>query len=112
MNLFILARFRLLKENCHTIVIIEHDPLLHEDAQQKIEYVSQAMREASEEVAVLLYEPGADPYFEELVNNADRLFYFDGRSRAEARAAGKDSSQNSEELDCAGEILVILCQLQ
>ncbi len=29
--------------------------------------------------------PGADPYLEELVKNADRVFYFDEGPRAEAR---------------------------
>jgi len=35
------------------------------------------MRETSKDAAVLLYAPGADTYFEELVKNADRVFYFD-----------------------------------
>lgn len=78
-----------LEQNHHTIVIIEHDPLLYEDAQEMAEYVSQAMREASNEAAVLLYAPGADPYFEELVKNADRAFYFDEGPRAEARVVAK-----------------------
>lgn len=34
---------------------------------------------------LLLYLPGAVPYFEELVKNADRMFYFDEGPRAEAR---------------------------
>ncbi len=51
-----------LEENRHTIVIIEHDPLLYEDAQEMTEYVSQAMRETAKEAAVLLYAQGADPY--------------------------------------------------
>ena len=78
-----------LEQNHNTIVMIEHDPLLYEDAQEMAEYVSQAMREASNEAAVLLYAPGADPYFEELVKNADRVFYFDEGPRAEARVVAK-----------------------
>jgi len=78
-----------LEQNHHTIVIIEHDPLLYEDAQEMTEYVSQAMREASNDATVLLYAPGADPYFEELVKNADRVFYFDEGPRAEARVVAK-----------------------
>ena len=39
------------------------------------DYISQAMREASNEADVLLYAPGADPYFEEPVKNVDRVFY-------------------------------------
>ena len=70
-------------------MIIEHDPSLYEDAQEMTEYISQAMREASKDAAVLLYAPGADPYFEELVKNADRVFYFDEGPRAEARIVAK-----------------------
>lgn len=78
-----------LEQNHHTIVMIEHDPSLYEDAQEMTEYVSQAMREASKDAAVLLYAPGADPYLEELVKNADRVFYFDEGPRAEARVVAK-----------------------
>lgn len=34
---------------------------------------------------MLLYASGIDPYLEVLVNNADRVFYFNERQRAEAR---------------------------
>ncbi|MGA9097979.1 MAG: hypothetical protein WB392_03510 [Methanotrichaceae archaeon] len=85
-----------LEQNRHTIVIIEHDPSLYEDAQEMTEYISQAMREASKEAAVLLYAPGADPYFEELVKNADRVFYFDEGPRAEARVVAKASPRTQK----------------
>jgi hypothetical protein len=32
----------ILEEALHSLVIIEHDPLLYEDAQGMVEYVSQA----------------------------------------------------------------------
>ena len=79
----------ILEETHHSLIFMEHDPLLYEDAREMTEYVSQALREAAKEAAVLLYAPGADPYFEELVMNADRVFYFDERPRAEARIAAK-----------------------
>ncbi len=79
----------ILGENRHTIVIIEHDPLLYEDAQEMTEYISQAMREASNEAAVLLYAPGADPYLEELAAIADRVFHFDEGPKADARIIAK-----------------------
>lgn len=72
------------------------------------EYVSQAMRVASNEAAVLLYAPGADPYIEELVKNAEGVFYFDEGPRAEARIVAKSHSEDSEEPDNAGGILMIL----
>ncbi len=81
----------ILEESHHSIILIEHDPLLYEDAREMTEYVSLALREAAKEAAVLLYAPGADPYFEELVKNADRVFYFDEGPRAESRIATKAS---------------------
>jgi hypothetical protein len=79
----------ILEENHHTILLIEHDPSLYEDAQEMTEYVSQVMREASKEASVLLYAAGDDPYFEELVRNADRVFYFDEGPRAETKIVAK-----------------------
>lgn len=53
------------------------------------EYVSLAMRKTANDAAVLLYAQGADPYLEELVVNADRVFYFDEGPRAEAKIVAK-----------------------
>lgn len=65
--------------------------MLYEDAAEMNEYVSLALREAAKEAAVLLYAPGGDLHFEELVKNADRAFYFDEGPRAETRIAAKFS---------------------
>lgn len=81
----------ILEEAHHSLILVEHDPLLYEDAAEMAEYISLAMREAAKEAAVLLYAPGADPYFEELVKNADRVFYFDEGPRAETRVVAKAS---------------------
>ncbi len=56
-----------LEEAHHSLIFIEHDPLLYEDAQEMTEYVSQALRDAAKEAAVLLHAPGADPFLEELI---------------------------------------------
>ncbi len=79
----------ILEEAHHSLIFIEHDPLLYEDAVEMTEYVSLALREAAKDATVLLYAPGADPYLEELIKNADRVFYFDERPRAETRIAAK-----------------------
>lgn len=50
------------------------------------EYVSQAMVEAAKESAVLLYAPAADSFLEEMVKNADRVFYFNEGPRVAAKA--------------------------
>jgi hypothetical protein len=57
----------ILEEAHHSLILVEHDPLLYEDAREMTEYVSLSLREAAKEAAVLLYAPGADPYFEKLV---------------------------------------------
>jgi hypothetical protein len=46
------------------------------------EYISQSMKVVSKDAAVLLYSPGAYPYFEDLAGNADRIFYFEEVRRA------------------------------
>jgi len=49
------------------------------------------MREAAKEATILLYAPGVDPYLEEPVRNANRVFYFDEGPRAETKVAVKAS---------------------
>lgn len=73
--------------------------MLYEDAKEMAEYVSQELREASKEAAVLLYAPGADPYFEELTRNDDRVFYFEEGPKAAPRASNQRTSAGGEEPD-------------
>ena len=67
----------ILEEEHHSLIIIEHDPILNEDSLEMVEYVSQAMRQAAQEATVLLYSPGIDPFLEDLARSADRVFYFE-----------------------------------
>jgi hypothetical protein len=60
------------------------------------EVVSERMRDASKDAAVLLYSLGADPYFEELVKNAYRVFYFDEGPRAETRITAKTNPRTQK----------------
>ena len=55
-----------LEEARHSLILIEHDPLLYEDAQ--------SLRDAIKEAAVLLYSPGTDTFVEDMTRNA----YFRG----------------------------------
>jgi hypothetical protein len=48
----------ILEEARHIRIIIEHDPLFYEDAADMIDLASQALSDATKEVAVLLYSPG------------------------------------------------------
>ncbi len=43
----------ILEESCHTLLILEHDPLLYEDAREMTEYVALAMKDASKSSIVL-----------------------------------------------------------
>ena len=79
----------ILEEAHHSLILIEHDPLLYEDAREMTEYVSHALCDAAKEAAVLLYAPGIDPFFEDLVQNADRVFYFEEGPRETPRLAAK-----------------------
>ena len=64
----------ILEEAHHSLILVEHDPMLYEDAQEMTEYVSQALKEAAKDAAVLLYAPGADPYFEDLCQECRSCF--------------------------------------
>jgi len=80
----------ILEENQHTLLILEHDSLLYEDAAEMAEYVARAMREASNSATVLLYAPAVDPFLEEMIKHADRVFYFDEGPRSPARPSAKN----------------------
>jgi hypothetical protein len=67
----------ILEEACHSLIIVEHDPMLYEDSSEMVEYISLAMRQAAHVATVLLYSPGVDPFLEDLAKDADRVFYFE-----------------------------------
>jgi hypothetical protein len=78
-----------LEEARHSIILIEHDPTLYEDAAEMVDYVSHALSDAAKESAILLYSPGFDPFLEELARNADRVWYFEVGPRASPRLVTK-----------------------
>ena len=45
----------ILEENHHSFLIVEHDPLLYEDAGKMVEYLAQALKQTSREATILLY---------------------------------------------------------
>jgi hypothetical protein len=71
------------------LIVIEHDPLLYENAQGMVEYISQGMHDAAKEAAVLLYSPGTDTFLEDMTRNAYRVFYFDNGPRAMTKLISK-----------------------
>jgi len=53
----------ILEEIQHTLVIIEHDPLLFEDQNELQDYVSMTMKQSATTATILLYAPGMDSSF-------------------------------------------------
>ena len=45
----------------HSLIVIEHDPILYEDSTEMVEYITQALKQASHEATVLLYSHGIEP---------------------------------------------------
>ncbi|VVB64578.1 Uncharacterised protein [uncultured archaeon] len=79
----------ILEEARHSLIIIEHDPMLYEDATGMIDLVSREMSDAAKDAAVLLYAPGTDPFLEDLTRNADRVFYFEEGPKARTKLIAK-----------------------
>ena len=90
----------ILDENHHNFRILDHDPLLYEDAAEMVEYIAQHLRQTSREATVLLYAPSMDSYLEKMTPLADRVFYempkAPTRSRAKAEPRMPRSQANLE----------------
>jgi hypothetical protein len=63
--------------------------ILYADSKEMVEYIAQAMRQASHEATVLLYSSGIDPFLEDLAKGADRVFYFEEGARDTPRLTAK-----------------------
>ena len=83
----------ILEEARHSLILIEHDPLLYEHAVEMTEYISKSMSDASKEAAVLLYSPGTGTFLEDLTKNVDRVFYFEEGPRAAPKLISKAYSR-------------------
>jgi hypothetical protein len=90
----------ILEENHHTFLIVEHDPMLYEDAAEMVEYIAQHLRQTSREATVLVYSPAMDPHVEKMAPLADRLFCFyevpkvpaKSRAKAEMKMPGSQAT--------------------
>jgi hypothetical protein len=79
----------ILEEACHSLIVVEHDPLLYENSIEMVEYIQQALKQVAREATVLLYSPGIDPFLEDLAKGADRVFYFEEGPRDTPRLTAK-----------------------
>jgi hypothetical protein len=77
----------ILEENHHSFLIIEHDPMLYEDAKEMVEYVGQALKQTSREATILLFAPALDPHLQTMTDMADRVFcFYEGQPRGRTKA--------------------------
>ena len=79
----------ILEENHHRFLIVEHDPMLYEDAGEMVEYVAQALKQTSREATILLYAPALDPHLQKITELADRVFCFYEMPKAPTKGRGK-----------------------
>ena len=79
----------ILDENHHSFLIVEHDPMLYEDADHMVEYVAQHLRQTSREATILLYASALDPHLEKMTELADRVFCFYEMPKATAKGSAK-----------------------
>jgi len=71
----------ILREAHHTVIFVEHDPTLYEDAGPVITEVAGALAEAARTALVVLYAPRPDPTLKVLARRADRVFCIEAGER-------------------------------
>lgn len=86
----------ILDENRHSFLIIEHDPMLYQDAGEMVECIAQHLRQTSREATVLLYAPALDPHLQRMAELADRMFCFYEMPGASAKGRGKAKQKMKE----------------
>jgi hypothetical protein len=79
----------ILEENHHSFLIVEHDPMLYEDSEEMVEYISQHLRQASREATILLYAPAIDHHLEKMIELAYRVFCFYEMPKASVKSRAK-----------------------
>ncbi|MDD1691549.1 MAG: hypothetical protein LUQ66_12935 [Methanoregula sp.] len=57
----------------HTIVLIEHDPLIFEGAENMVAPIAMALKDAGRDALVILYTPAIDNRYAALMRHADRV---------------------------------------
>jgi len=96
----------ILVENHHSFLIIEHDPMLYEDASEMVEYLAQALRQTSREATILLYSPALDPHLQKMTEQADRLSASTRPSKL-LKEAGRRTRRKFQNHKPSGGILMI-----
>jgi hypothetical protein len=60
----------------HTVIFVEHDPTLYDDAEELLGPVAEALAAAAGDALVVLYSPKSGKAFDRLARRADRIFFF------------------------------------
>ena len=86
----------IIEEAYQTLVIIEHDPLLYDEAEMMTEYISRALDDLARGSAVLIYSPATDPYLDTIASRASRVYCFGElvRSCQSQKKAASDRQTN------------------
>ena len=82
----------ILREAHHTVIFVEHDPTLYEDAGPVIAEVAGALAEAARTALVVLYAPRPDPTLKVLARRADRVFCIEAGERGGRAPGGRAGS--------------------
>ncbi len=56
----------IIEEAYHSLIIVEHDPVLYEDSMEMVEHIQQSLKQAAHEATVLPCSPRVDPFLADL----------------------------------------------
>ena len=65
--------FTILKEANHTILFLEHDPMLYDGAEEMMPQIAGILKDIGRESLVILYAPSVDRSFSVLMRQADHI---------------------------------------
>jgi hypothetical protein len=72
----------ILHETYHSIVFLEHDPTLYDDAGNVKTEIPRALKEISHDKIVILYAPKMDRHLSFLISNADRIYVIEASNES------------------------------
>ena len=72
----------ILQENFHSIVILEHDSSMYDDAGEVKRVIPHAMKDVSRDSIFVLYAPKMDRSFSYLAHTADHLICYENTNAA------------------------------
>jgi DNA polymerase I len=72
----------ILHETYHSIVFLEHDPTIYDDAGQVKMMIPHALKEISHDKIVILYAPKMDRHLSFLISNADRIYVIEASNES------------------------------